>query len=70
MNVNSTLIGTDDPAPLAAYLAKLFGEPGWDEGGASVAYASEIHYFSSAARRALSSTYSSGSCSRSARSTV
>jgi predicted enzyme related to lactoylglutathione lyase len=33
MNFNSILIGTDDPARLSAYYTKLFGEPGWDEGG-------------------------------------
>ena len=33
MNFNSILIGSEDPARLAAYYTKLFGEPGWDEGG-------------------------------------
>jgi predicted enzyme related to lactoylglutathione lyase len=33
MNFNGILIGTDDPARLTAYYRKLFGEPGWDDGG-------------------------------------
>jgi predicted enzyme related to lactoylglutathione lyase len=33
MNLNSILIGTEDPKPLVEYYTKLFGEPGWDEGG-------------------------------------
>jgi predicted enzyme related to lactoylglutathione lyase len=33
MNLNSILIGTEDPRPLVEYYTKLFGEPGWDEGG-------------------------------------
>jgi len=33
MNLNSILIGSEDPARLASYYRKLFGEPGWDEGG-------------------------------------
>jgi predicted enzyme related to lactoylglutathione lyase len=33
MNLNSILIGSEDPARLAAYYTKLFGEPGWDQGG-------------------------------------
>ncbi len=32
MNFNSILIGSDDPEPLAAYYARLFGEPGWTDG--------------------------------------
>jgi predicted enzyme related to lactoylglutathione lyase len=33
MNFNGILIGTDDPARLTAYYTKLFGEPGWNDGG-------------------------------------
>jgi predicted enzyme related to lactoylglutathione lyase len=33
MNLNSILIGSEDPKGLAAYYTKLFGEPGWNEGG-------------------------------------
>jgi predicted enzyme related to lactoylglutathione lyase len=33
MNLNSILIGTEDPRPLVEYYTKLFGEPGWDQGG-------------------------------------
>lgn len=33
MNLNSILIGTEDPERLTAYYTKLFGTPGWDEGG-------------------------------------
>ena len=33
MNLNSILIGSDDPARLTAYYSKLFGDPMWDEGG-------------------------------------
>ncbi|HYJ61945.1 MAG TPA: VOC family protein [Actinomycetota bacterium] len=33
MNLNSILIGSEDPDRLAAYYTKLFGEPGWNEGG-------------------------------------
>jgi predicted enzyme related to lactoylglutathione lyase len=33
MNFNSILIGSDDPARLAAFYTKLFGEPGWNDGG-------------------------------------
>ena len=33
MNLNSILIGSEDPKRLADYYRKLFGEPGWDEGG-------------------------------------
>lgn len=33
MNLNSILIGSADPARLAVYYTKLFGEPGWNEGG-------------------------------------
>jgi predicted enzyme related to lactoylglutathione lyase len=33
MNFNSILIGSADPGRLAAYYTKLFGKPGWDDGG-------------------------------------
>lgn len=33
MNLNSILIGSEDPQRLAAYYTKLFGDPGWDESG-------------------------------------
>jgi predicted enzyme related to lactoylglutathione lyase len=33
MNLNSILIGSEDPKALAEYYTKLFGEPGWDDGG-------------------------------------
>ena len=33
MNLNSILIGSEDPARLAVYYTKLFGEPTWDENG-------------------------------------
>jgi len=33
MNLNSILIGSEDPKQLADYYTKLFGEPTWDEGG-------------------------------------
>ena len=33
MNFNSILIGSEDPARLADYYRKLFGEPAWNEGG-------------------------------------
>jgi len=33
MNLNSILIGSEDPKALADYYTKLFGEPGWNEGG-------------------------------------
>ena len=33
MNLNSILIGSEDPKRLADYYTKLFGAPGWDEGG-------------------------------------
>jgi predicted enzyme related to lactoylglutathione lyase len=35
MNFNSILIGTDDPARLAAYYTKLFGAPSFAEGAYS-----------------------------------
>ena len=33
MNFNSILIGSEDPKRLADFYTKLFGKPGWDEGG-------------------------------------
>ena len=33
MNFNSILIGSEDPARLAAYYEKLFGKPTFDDGG-------------------------------------
>ncbi len=33
MKFNGILIGSDDAPRLAAYYTKLFGAPGWDEGG-------------------------------------
>ncbi len=33
MNFNSILIGSDKPEQLSAYYTKLFGEPGWNDGG-------------------------------------
>jgi predicted enzyme related to lactoylglutathione lyase len=33
MNLNSILIGSEDPARLVGYYTKLFGEPSWNEGG-------------------------------------
>lgn len=33
MNLNSILIGTEDPKPLVEYYTKLFGEPTGAEGG-------------------------------------
>ena len=33
MNLNSILIGSDNPQRLAEYYTKLFGKPGWDDGG-------------------------------------
>jgi predicted enzyme related to lactoylglutathione lyase len=35
MNFNSILIGSEDPARLAAYYTKLFGDPAWDDSGYS-----------------------------------
>jgi predicted enzyme related to lactoylglutathione lyase len=35
MNFNSILIGSDDPQRLADYYTKLFGAPGFSEGGYS-----------------------------------
>jgi predicted enzyme related to lactoylglutathione lyase len=33
VNLNSILIGSEDPQRLADYYTKLFGEPSWNEGG-------------------------------------
>ena len=33
MIFNGILIGSEDPGALSAYYRKLFGEPGWDDGG-------------------------------------
>jgi predicted enzyme related to lactoylglutathione lyase len=33
VNLNSILIGSEDPKRLSDYYAKLFGTPGWDERG-------------------------------------
>lgn len=33
MNLNSILIGSENPQRLADYYARLFGEPMWNEGG-------------------------------------
>ena len=33
MNLNSVLIGSEDPQRLADYYTRLFGEPAWNEGG-------------------------------------
>ena len=33
MNLNSILIGSEDPKALVDYYTKLFGAPGWSEGG-------------------------------------
>ena len=33
MNFNGILIGSEDPGALSDYYRKLFGEPGWDDGG-------------------------------------
>ena len=33
MNFNGILIGSEDPQRLTDYYRKLFGEPGWDDGG-------------------------------------
>lgn len=35
MNLNSILIGSADPQRLADYYTRLFGAPGWNEGGYS-----------------------------------
>jgi len=33
VNLNSILIGSADPERLSAYYTKLFGAPGWNDGG-------------------------------------
>jgi predicted enzyme related to lactoylglutathione lyase len=33
MNFNGILIGSEDPKRLSDYYTKLFGAPGWDDGG-------------------------------------
>ena len=33
MNLNSILIGSEDPERLVEYYTKLFGEPSWDDSG-------------------------------------
>jgi predicted enzyme related to lactoylglutathione lyase len=33
MNMNGILIGSEDPERLTEYYSKLFGAPGWSEGG-------------------------------------
>jgi predicted enzyme related to lactoylglutathione lyase len=33
MNLNSVLIGSENPQSLTDYYTKLFGKPAWDEGG-------------------------------------
>jgi predicted enzyme related to lactoylglutathione lyase len=33
VNLNSVLIGSEDPARLKEYYSRLFGDPTWDEGG-------------------------------------
>jgi len=33
MNLNSILIGSEDPQRLADYYTRLFGEPTWSDGG-------------------------------------
>lgn len=33
MNFNNILIGSEDPGRLVEYYTRLFGKPGWDEGG-------------------------------------
>jgi len=33
MDLNNILIGSEDPTRLKDYYTKLFGKPGWDEGG-------------------------------------
>jgi len=33
MNLNSILIGSEEPERLVAYYKKLFGDPTWDESG-------------------------------------
>jgi predicted enzyme related to lactoylglutathione lyase len=33
MNLNSILIGSEDPGRLVEFYTKLFGEPGWNDSG-------------------------------------
>ena len=33
MNMNSILIGSEDPARLVEFYTKVFGEPAWSDGG-------------------------------------
>jgi predicted enzyme related to lactoylglutathione lyase len=33
MNLNSILIGSEDPQRLSDYYTDLFGKPGWEDGG-------------------------------------
>ena len=33
MNLNSVMIGSQDPQTLATFYTNLFGEPEWDDGG-------------------------------------
>jgi predicted enzyme related to lactoylglutathione lyase len=33
MNLNSVLIGSEDPARLAEYYSRIFGQAGWEDGG-------------------------------------
>ncbi|HJR19420.1 MAG TPA: VOC family protein [Actinomycetota bacterium] len=33
MNLNSVMIGSENPKVLAEYYTKIFGKPTWDEGG-------------------------------------
>jgi predicted enzyme related to lactoylglutathione lyase len=33
MNLNGILIGSEEPQRLTDYYTRLFGDPGWDEGG-------------------------------------
>jgi predicted enzyme related to lactoylglutathione lyase len=35
MNLNSIMIGSEDPQPLTEYYTRLFGKPAWEEGGFS-----------------------------------
>jgi predicted enzyme related to lactoylglutathione lyase len=39
MNLNSVLIGSEDPDQLVAYYTKLFGEPTWSESGGYTGWA-------------------------------
>jgi predicted enzyme related to lactoylglutathione lyase len=35
MNLNGILIGSEDPQRLVEYYTRLFGKPGWEDGGYS-----------------------------------